>query len=118
MSVHSRAILKRPLHAQVHQASAANHDEPMRLEDKQKNCSVCVAKGSKVKPENERRKRKPLGELSQNTIQLAADRDRIRPKQYPKISVCVSYVLFTYVAKEIAGATISERYDRIAMHEE
>lgn len=91
----------------------------MRLGDKQKNCSVRVARGSKVKPENERRKRKPLRELSQNTIQLAAGRDRIRPKQCPKgLYMGVSYVLFTYVAKEIAGATTFERYDRVAIYEE
>ncbi len=68
----------------------------MRLGDKQKNYSVCVARGSKVKPENERRKRKPLGELSQSTIQLAAGRDRIRPKEYPKghhkCQLCASYI--------------------------
>ena len=49
-----------------------------------------------MKPEKERLKRKLLGELSQNTIQLAAGRDRIRPKQYPKglygCQLCAVYV--------------------------
>ena len=36
----------------------------------------------------------------------------------PRGSMGVSYVLFTYVAKGFAGATMFERYDRVAMYEE
>lgn len=36
----------------------------------------------------------------------------------PRGSMGVSYVLFTYVANEIAGATVFERYGRVAMYEE
>ena len=55
-----------------------------------------------MKPEKERLKRKLLGELSQKWPLVTTG---YAQSSTPRGSVGVSYVLFTYVAKEFAGAT-------------
>ncbi len=76
----------------------ADHDEPMRLGDKQKkNGSVCVARGSKVKPENERRKRKPLGEFVSKHHTIGRWLRQDTPKAVPQGALWVSAMCYLHI---------------------
>ena len=77
--------IKRPLKQQVHRAGPVDHGTmPVKLGNKQKNCAVCVANKRVVSETSQRTKRKPLQELSPNTIKLAAHWEKRRRDQYPK----------------------------------
>ena len=77
-----RQALHQPLHQLVHRAHAVDHKELVRLPGKPKNCFVCVAKKRFIS--SSRAKRKPLQELSPNTLKLYANREKRRPDQYAK----------------------------------
>ena len=75
---------KKTLQELVYRAHTVDHKELMRLEGKPKNCAVCVAKKRPITESSFRAKRKPLQELSPNTLKLYTNREKRRPRQYAK----------------------------------
>ena len=74
--------VKQSLSSQVHPAASRDHGHLERMGDKAKSCRVCLYAGRKVA--KLAKIRKPLSELSTNTVKTSRLDKRIRPLQTPR----------------------------------
>ena len=77
-----RRSTKASLSSQVHPAAAHDHGRLESMGDKARLCVVCLHAGRKVK--KVAKVRKPLMELSINTVKTSRVDKRIRPRQTPR----------------------------------